>query len=654
MTPFSIVPLTNVNLRTGPGISYEIAGKVPVGYEMTASELEKDGSGTVWYKVSDGYWVNSKYVKQPNQIKRDNNISTLTTVPVNGSAQSSITQTINNTIGDLTGGLISGVDNNLGIFNSLTGIAGASSQELILQRRIFGVPFQFLDNVDMRPDSNSPLGIQFATNIMAETPVLSLLPGIPDYLSEKSIDEKKDITKTLIDAVNSNVKSIQEMAKDSLKESDNLDMKFFEFTSRTSEYMLYVNLLCRMCAIYMEIGEYTVPGTDKKYCEYNWFEWRLSNAFANRAINPQTAPEFYYEGAKNIVVSAAESVYEATGLKSLVDEVSTSLMGNPKETKEEKSEATGYGKIAESMNGINRVSNSLGLLDSYYMDFFVKPPQYSDSFSNSTTESKLANSIQSIADLQKEIAFLFGDLVTTNSKLLDENSETYTRDANALIDNYFENGSAKRMFSRLVTGSAAVITGSNLIFPELWNSSSYDRNFQVEITLSTPYGDRESIFLEIMVPMMHLLAFVLPRQSSVNAYTSPFLVRATLPGYFSCEMGIIKDMSITKGGSSGDCWSIEGLPTEVQISLGIQDLYNALSMGNFSTPKSAWNFAHNSSLIDFIGVQCGLNMRSNEWTKKLSVINSLVQNIVSDKKDFIATSIQEISARSMFKIFAGK
>ena len=651
MTPFSIVPLTNVNLRTGPGISYEIAGKVPVGYEMTASELEKDGSGTAWYKVADGYWINSKYVKQPNQIKRDNEVSTLTTVPVNGSAQSSDIQTVNDVVGDLTGGLISGTDNNLGIFNSLTGIASASSQEFILQRRIYGVPFQFLDTVDMRPDNNSPLGVQFVTNIMAETPILSLLPGIPDYLSEKSIDEKKDITKTLVDSINENVKSIQEMAKDSLKESDNLDMKFFEFTSRTSEYMLYVNLLCRMCAIYMEIGEYTVPGSDKKYCEYNWFEWHLSNAFANRATKPQTAGEYYGDKASDILSTARDKVDEMLGMKSLSEQASKSLESSL--TTKSKVPTSGYGKIAESMNGIGEASNSLAFKDSYYIDFFVKPPQYSESFQNSTTDSKLASSLQSVSDLQKELAFLLGSLATSNSKILDENSEAFARNTNDLIDNYFENGSAKKMFSRLVTGSSAIITGSNLIFPELWNSSSYDRNFQVEITLSTPYGDKESIFLEIMVPLMHLLAFVLPRQSSVNSYTSPFLVRASLPGFFSCEMGIVRDMSISKGGSSGDCWSVDGLPTEVQVSMGIQDLYNALSMGNFSTPKSAWNFAHNSALIDFIGVQCGLNMRSNEWTKKLAVIESLVKNIVADKADFMATSIQEIASQSVFKILAG-
>ena len=114
-------------------------------------------------------------------------------------------------------------------------------------------------------------------------------------------------------------------------------------------------------------------------------------------------------------------------------------------------------------------------------------------------------------------------------------------------------------------------------------------------------------------------------------------------------MGLVKDMQITKGGQSGDCWNIDGLPTEVNVSLSIQDLYNSLSMGNFHTKQNVWNFIHNTSLIDFIGVQCGLNMRSNEWSKKIDLIGSLLNNTFKDVADYVGTSTQEEISQSVFR-----
>ena len=176
----------------------------------------------------------------------------------------------------------------------------------------------------------------------------------------------------------------------------------------------------------------------------------------------------------------------------------------------------------------------------------------------------------------------------------------------------------------------------------------------LEITLSTPYGTPEAIYLNIMVPLMHLLAFVMPRQASPNSYSSPFLVRACVPGYFSCDMGIIDSMEIQKGGSNNDQWSVYGLPTEVTVSLNIKDLYRAMSMSNFRTLRGVWNFINNTALFDFIGVYCGLNMRSSEIQKKLDLIGSLVADYVSDTADqAILYSADKVNT-ARTQILAGK
>ena len=154
--------------------------------------------------------------------------------------------------------------------------------------------------------------------------------------------------------------------------------------------------------------------------------------------------------------------------------------------------------------------------------------------------------------------------------------------------------------------------------------------------------------------MMHLVAMALPRQVTVNSYSAPFLVRCSVPGFFHCDMGIIRDLAITKGGSEGNSWTKDGLPTEVTITLNIADLYNSLSMSNAFTPKNIWNFIWNGALVDYVGTVCGLNMRSSEMTKKMMVIADLLSTAASDHADYMWGSIAEMSAMARTRVMGAK
>ena len=260
MTPFQVIPISNVNIRSGPGESFDIINKALSGTRLRASESQKDGGGNTWYKVTDDGWVNSKYVKQQNQLESQGKLRAFS---LSGMASGLIQNVVSGNSGLKIG------DVNLGVLGSLTGITSQSSQSVILTRRIYGTPYQFLDSTDMRPD-DGPLGLQFCNNIMSETPILSILPGVPNYLADLSKEDKLAKTKALTEILTSAVKDIQEMATEKLSTDPELDTKFFSFQSKTAEYMLYVNLLCRMCAIYLGVGESTVPGTTQKYAEFNW------------------------------------------------------------------------------------------------------------------------------------------------------------------------------------------------------------------------------------------------------------------------------------------------------------------------------------------------------------------------------------------------
>ena len=201
MDTFTVVTLSNLNLREGPGEGFEIVNQVPGGYKMTVVETSSDGGGNKWYKTDiDNGWVKAIYVNQPNmannraRIKSDRNTADL--IPSFSS--------LGNGIAGIASGLIGGMGVVGGVLGWMTGGGqAASTQDGILQRRIFGVPHQFIDTTDGRPDNNMDvLGLEFVTNIMAETPILSILPGVPDYLAGKTPTEKDELTKELTDSIN--------------------------------------------------------------------------------------------------------------------------------------------------------------------------------------------------------------------------------------------------------------------------------------------------------------------------------------------------------------------------------------------------------------------------------------------------------------------
>lgn len=675
MERFKIVALSNLNLREGPGEAFEISEQIPSGYQMTATDIAKDGGGHRWYKTNiNNAWVKAVYVAQPNMT--------------NTKSRSDVNSTAGNIFSSIAGGVASAVKTGLGAAGGLGaaisilkggGQMQGSVQERILNRRIYGVPHQFIEATDGRDGSGGPFGLEFLNNIMSETPILSVLPGIPDYLSELPDEKRESLTQGLAAAIN---EAASKADLDQINKDD-VDLKFFEFQPRVIEYMTYVNVLCRVCAIYMGLGETPVPGYgsagitglfDKNalmndlsiklkdvaihgsertaYGTFNWFRWHLSNAYAGKVASSGDFTSGIGEMTKNAGgiwdkvkdSMSSDSEKAKAAQESVNSSLDQSIDGQAKVMKDE--DAT--------INQVDMTSGSRFFMDSYYIDFFIKPPSYSESFSNSTTDSMFAGAIQSASNMAKELQFFMGGAMSLESGKFNEQIGDYNKNMMELIKNSGQGKTVRKVLSSLITGSTSVITGANLIFPQIWESSAYNRDFSMEITLATPYGTRESVYLNIIVPLMHILGLVLPRQSTVNSYSAPFLVRCSVPGFFSCDMGIVRDVSITKGGSSGDSWTKDGLPTEVTVTINISDLYNALAMSNYRSTKSIWNFMWNVPLLDYLGVASGINMRSSNMMKKLDIINMLTGNALSDQWDYMAGSAGEQAAMSRTRILAGR
>lgn len=533
-----------LNIRSGAGTNFKIVGTLTKNSKVIVNELNGN-----WYKLEDGRgWISKSYTTNPKNLETTTQPQPTPTTPQPTQTDSLITDT-----GSVSQGL--GIDSK--ILNMLYTQVDRTKEKLDASTRLFGCPFQFTKTVDFRLNSLVDLGRMYMQNIIAESPIVYFVPGKPNYLAELSDAERKSLTTFF--------------AGRSLEEGDSAtllndilggkDVRYFDFVSDYAEYMRYVNLLCRMAAIYIGIGDEKVNGTDIPYKYYDWTFYKYKNDY------------------KEETNTKKKSIFDWVGQSS--NELIENLFGKYK-----------------------------------YVQFYVEPnTSFIESASNNTTQSKIAGMFDTVEGLMKEISFF---TQAAALKYTDEVRLLAMSGMEDINDILFKN-TGENLFSRILGVAPNVLNGSNILFPELWGDSSYNKSYNVTINLVSPYGDKESIYLNVIVPLMHLLALCLPKQTTANTFASPFLVKVFAKGWFSCEMGIIDSISIDKAGS-GDSWSVHGLANEMKVTLGIRDLYSNLMITNATRPDL---FFQNNGLIDFLAVTCGVDITKPNFLLKLETIYSV-------------------------------
>lgn len=263
----------------------------------------------------------------------------------------------------------------------------------------------------------------------------------------------------------------------------------------------------------------------------------------------------------------------------------------------------------------------------------------SENFDNSTTESQLASKVNSVSDMGRELNFLLGTVKSETGVALDqftsqENLTSNMENVNDFISKTLGNNGLSGIFSSIANTAQTAISGGKIVFPEIWSGSSFSRSYNVNLKFVSPDGDDLSVYLNIIVPMLHLLGFVLPREAEKShGYISPFLVRAFYKGMFNVDMGIITDLSFNKGKESA--WTASGLPTVVEASFTIKDLYSDLYMTSMDGIK--YNMMNNIMLMDYLANTCGVNI--NDVDIRRSIDMFLTMNLKNRAKDVVRMNI---------------
>ena len=270
-----------------------------------------------------------------------------------------------------------------------------------------------------------------------------------------------------------------------------------------------------------------------------------------------------------------------------------------------------------------------------------------DTYSNSTTQSQLASKVNEVSDKARELAFLSGGASDAAAMLGNVASTIGTTTvagageklsqgmANIAAGKYSSEFAKTGVLSAIMGGISNACSGAKMQFPELWQDSAFSRDYTITIKLDSPDNDPLSVFLNIIVPLIHLTAFAAPRSTGLTTYASPFLVRAYYQGFFNVNMGIISSMSINKGAEGA--WTYNNIPTTVEVQVNIHDLFatQTISISANNNSNSLDSLANldmltNQPLMEYLANMCGVNYNEPEWNRLIDLAVTLQQRKVPD------------------------
>lgn len=259
--------------------------------------------------------------------------------------------------------------------------------------------------------------------------------------------------------------------------------------------------------------------------------------------------------------------------------------------------------------------------------FFIdSETQISENFSNDTGASQLSSTVNGLSDTAREIQFLLGASSGEQLDIMKQQNYDASMETLDKFTSKFSKLLPNGLMDKLKDGFLTVATGGKMLFPEIWADSQFSKSYDINIKLRTPDADKLSIYLNIFVPLLHLIGLAGAQQLNANSYKSPFLIRAYYKGFFNVDMGIITSLSISKGDKCK--WTLDGLPTQIDISLNLKDLYQML----FLTPdEEIIKSITNTGELDYLSNLCGININKVDISRNIDIYLSTLKDGIESK-----------------------
>lgn len=229
----------------------------------------------------------------------------------------------------------------------------------------------------------------------------------------------------------------------------------------------------------------------------------------------------------------------------------------------------------------------------------------SESFSNSTRESDIANMMNSTSASARNLLVNVADGKVADIPVLGS------------IANFVGDVISGAADSLRISGVGALMGNAFVDIPQHYdNSSAQFNSMSYTIQLRGPYGNDHNRIQNEILPLACLLALVLPRSAGASAYGIPFHCEAYCRGRSQIRFGIPAQLDITRGTANAP-WTADGRYRGIEVRLTIKDLTSIMHMG--MSEVSGWRamdptrwgnliFPQDSAFTDYMSVLSSLGL----------------------------------------------
>jgi len=251
--------------------------------------------------------------------------------------------------------------------------------------------------------------------------------------------------------------------------------------------------------------------------------------------------------------------------------------------------------------------------------------EVSESFSNSTTQSDIAGTINSTSSSARSAMFnISGGNITGAIGTVVETAKNF---AAGVTDSFGISGLA-------VLGGAAFVD-----IPDRWESSSASLPSQsYTMSLVSPYGNPLSQLFNMYIPLFCILAGALPRSTGKQSYTSPFLCQLFDKGKQQTRLGIIDSISVRRG-TTNLPFNKHMQAMGIEVTFTVKDLSSIMHIPiaeNFSLNPFRGTFDEHTVFTDYMNILAGVDLDDNIYMTKL--LRGNITRKIANFKSWISPS----------------
>lgn len=246
----------------------------------------------------------------------------------------------------------------------------------------------------------------------------------------------------------------------------------------------------------------------------------------------------------------------------------------------------------------------------------------SESFSNQVGELAIGENIKRIGKAVKEVKFNTGGMQTGLSavdKFIDGAMQVF----NGALDAVHWSG------TDFIRG---LLYGGYFDVPKIWEDSSCNMpTISYSMELIAPYGNDISRLQNIVIPLAMIMAGGLPHKVGKSSYASPFLCSCFSKSVQFIRLGMITDISITRG-TTNIGHTLDREVNGVTVNFTVTDLSHKMAVPINSTLYNGYQFVleEENPYADYLVSLAGKNLDdvSFAWKRSKFGYSRVVKDIM--------------------------